>query len=172
MRYIAFTLTFLMLAAGTARAQSNTGPDNPSELYNVKQDCFNIKKLLDCGEELFTGDPLHVAVGSIAPQNGFGAGLAYVGHKTTSTWRINWNADSIASTNASWRAGVYMQLVHTPTESVGVSFGPPPSVSTNLTVLPEHSVINVYAQSMSLSALTFFGLGPLTTDAGRSFYGM
>jgi hypothetical protein len=39
-------------------------------------------------------------------------------------------------------------------------------------VYQEQPVINFYAQSISLNKLTFFGLGPATAAAGRSFYGM
>ena len=69
--------------------------------------------------------PLHIAVGSIAPQNGFGGGVAYVGHHTTENWRDNWNADAIATGNGSWRAGFYAKFVHTPSEPIIVTHGPP-----------------------------------------------
>jgi len=175
MNYASCAVVFIIVVSGTARAQStqpDTGPDNPSEWYSLRQDCSEMKKIAGCGQELFTGDPAHVAVGSIAPQNGFGLGPAYVGHKTTETWRITWNADAIESFNTSWRAGGYMQLVHTPSERTGVSFGPPPSSTSNLTTLPEHSVIGLYGQRITLNELTYFGLGPGTTTAGHSLYGM
>jgi hypothetical protein len=73
--------------------------------------------------------------------------------------------------NGSWRAGFYLKLVHTPEKPIPVSFGPPTS-KANPTELQEHSVINLYAQAISLNKLTYFGLGPATTAAGRSFYGM
>ncbi len=39
------------------------------------------------------GQPMHIAVGSLSPQNGFGAGLAFVEHKDYSNeWRATWNA--------------------------------------------------------------------------------
>ena len=177
MRRIALVL--ILFAAGTARAQQDPAPqnppriDSPSETDKLKESCFNLKGIPGCAEELFTGQPIHIAVGIIAPQNGFGAGLAYVGHKTTPTWRTSWDADAVGSSNGSWRAGFYLKLVHTPNEPVGVSFGPPPSPGKKvLTELPEHPVINFYAQTISLNTLTYFGLGPATTLAGRSFYGM
>jgi hypothetical protein len=169
-------LVFLLFAAGAARAQTpQPAParvDSPNELDKLKENCGDITKFFGCAEELFTGQPLHIAVGSIAPQNGFGAGLAYVGHKTTDNWRTSWNADAVGSINGSWRAGAYLKLVHTPNQAVGVGFGTPPPLNANLTELPEHSVINLYAQAISLNKLTFFGLGPNSTEAGRSFYGM
>jgi hypothetical protein len=170
---IALVLT--LLGAGVAWAQDNQNPpriDSPSEADKLKESCFNLKGIPSCAEELFTGQPIHVAVGSIAPQNGFGAGLAYVGHKTTENWRNSWDADAIGSINGSWRAGFYMKLVHTPNKPITVTTGPPPKKKKNLTELEEHSVINLYAQAISLNKLTYFGLGPATTEAGRSFYGM
>ena len=177
MRRIPLVVCLLAFGLPMVRAQetapkANTGPDNPSELYKLQHSCFELKGLLDCGEELFTGQPIHIAVGSIAPQNGFGAGIAYVGHKTTPNWRNSWDADAVGSSNGSWRAGFYLKLVHTPSKPVGVVFGPPPKPNKNASELPEHPVINLYAQAISLNTLTYFGLGPATTLAGRSFYGM
>jgi hypothetical protein len=154
-------------------APADTGPDNPSELYKLEHSCFNLKGLIDCGQELFTGQPVHIAVGSIAPQNGFGVGLAYVGHKTTENWRITWDSDAVASDNGSWRAGVYLKLVNTYEKAPTVEFGTKGrNLKPNLTALPERPVINVYAQTITLNKLTYFGLGPDSTEAGRSFYGM
>ena len=145
--------------------------DAPGEIDKLKQSCTALGKIGGCAEELFTGVPIHIAVGSIAPQDGFGAGLAYVGHKTTTNWRITWDADAIASNNASWRAGFYMTLVNNKEKPIGISFGTP-KVKPNLTELPEHPVIDLYAQTMSLNKLTYFGLGTDTSESGRSFYGM
>jgi hypothetical protein len=127
---------------------------------------------MGCAEVLFTGKPVHVAVGSIAPQNGFGAGLAYLGHKTTDNWRISWNSDAVGSINGSWRAGLYLKFVDTHQKPIGGGFGTKGKKPRVLTELPEHPVINLYVQAISLNKLTYFGLGPATTLAGRSFYGM
>lgn len=173
-----FLILFLLVGC-TAQAQqtstsaTNAQIDNPSEWYKLKTSCFDVTKIADCGEELFTGQPFHIAVGSIAPQNGFSAGLAYVGHKTTENWRISWNSDAVASNNASWRAGVYLKFVDTHESAPVVEFGTKGrKMKQNLTAIPERPVINVYAQATSLNKLTFFGLGPDSTEAGRSFFGM
>jgi len=178
---------FFLLFAGTLEAQQSQPPpqsqpalasdsgrvDNPSEAYKLRNSCFDFKKIADCAQELFTGQPIHIAVGSIAPQNGFAAGLAYVGHKTTPNWRNSWNADAVASVNGSWRAGVYLKLVDTYEPAPTVSFGTKGrNISSNLTSLPERPVINLYAQATSLNKLTYFGLGSGTTRDGRAFYGM
>jgi hypothetical protein len=167
-----------LLAAETLQAQQpvpSSTPrtiDSPDEVDKLKESCFNLKGIPGCVEELFTGKPLHIAVGSIAPQNGFGAGLAYVGHQTTDNWRNSWNADAIGSDNGSWRAGFYLKFVHTPDNPIGVGFGTPPPVKDNLTEMPEHTVFGLYAQAISLNKLTYFGLGPNSTAASRSFFGM
>ncbi len=153
-------------------ASTSTRIDSPSELDILRESCFTPKGIPGCAEELFTGDPLHIAVGTIAPQDGFGAGVAYVGHKTTDNWRTTWNADAIGSINASWRAGFYMNFVHTPNNPILVEHGTPPPAKANLTELPEHTVFGLYVQAISLNQLTYFGLGPASTEAGRSFYGM
>lgn len=171
-------LLLLLAASGSALnaqqpASSSTGPDNPSEAYKLQHSCFNFKGIADCAEELFTGQPLHIAVGSIAPQNGFGAGLAYVGHKTTENWRTSWDMDAVGSVNGSWRAGVYLKLVNTYEKAPTVQFGTKGrNLKPNLTALPERPVINLYAQTITLNKVTYFGLGPSTIEVGRSFFSM
>jgi hypothetical protein len=173
-----FIIVTLLLLAAPARAQQvssqsgSPGPDAPGELDKLRDSCFSLKGIPDCAEELFTGQPIHIAVGSIAPQDGFGAGLAYVGHKTTDNWRDSWDADAVGSNNGSWRAGVYFKFVHTPPSRISVHFGPPPPLKANLTELPEHTVFGLYAQAVSLNKLAYFGLGPSTTRAERSYFGM
>jgi hypothetical protein len=168
----------ILSTAGIARAQQPSPPstpariDSPSELDKLKESCFNLKGVPGCAEELFLGKPVHIAVGTIAPQNGVAVGLAYVGHKTTDNWRTSWNADGVGSINTSWRAGFYVKFVHTPDSPIGVGFGTPPPVKANLTEMPEHTVFGLYAQATSLNKLPYFGLGPSTTLAGRSFYGL
>jgi len=94
-----------------------------------------------------------------APQNGFGAGLAYVGHLNTENWRNSWDVDAVGSNNASWRAGVYAKFVHAGGKKIGIVFGTK-DLKANLTNLPEHTVYSLYAQAISLNKLTYFGLGP------------
>lgn len=168
-------LILILFSANALQAQQPTPPpDPPGEWAKLGQSClsFTFSGLGGCAEELFTGVPFHIAVGSIAPQDGFGAGVAYVGHHTTTNWRNTWNADAIATGNASWRAGFYQRFIHTPDSPVAVRFGPPPPVPENLIGLPEHTVFALYAQATSLNKITFFGLGPDTTEAGRTFFGM
>ena len=169
-----FLLPLRAPAQESPATPNNQIVDDPSEIAKFKQSCgsLQLKTMADCAELVFTGRPVHVAVGSLAPQNGFGAGLAYVGSiKPTETWRPSWNADAVATPNGSWRAGVYFKFVHTPPFKTIVHTGKP-TYKTNFSELPEHSVVNVYAQATSLNQVGFFGLGPSTTEAGRTFFGI
>ena len=174
------TIILFLVLAGSVQAQQNPpspAPATPNvdpsgELQKLRDSCGAFK-LLPCGEELFTGKPFHIAVGSIAPQNGFGAGLAYVGHKTTENWRIGWNSDAVGSINASWRAGFYLKFVDTHQKPIGGGLGTKGKKKSRVfSELPEHPVVNLYVQAISLNKLTYFGLGPDTSRAGRTFYGM
>ena len=63
---------------------------------------FKFGSIASCAQTLATGQPMHIAVGSIAPQNGVAAGLAFVEHKNfANEWRLNWNLDAVASGNGS-----------------------------------------------------------------------
>jgi hypothetical protein len=173
-------LAVVLFAAGSVRAQENPPQPPPAppkvdpsgELDKLSASCGAFK-VFSCAEELFTGKPLHIAVGSIAPQNGFGAGLAYLGLKATDNLRVTWNSDAVGSINGSWRAGFYLKFVDTYEKPIGGHFGTEGNVKLRVhTELPEHPVFNLYAQAISLNKLTYFGLGPATTLAGRTFYGM
>lgn len=181
-RYATIALAALssVSLANSARAQESSPPslqtrkvDDPSEISKFQESClsFKVKQAGSCAELLFTGQPLHIAVGSLAPQNGFGTGLAFVGFvHPTETWRPNWNADAVATPNGSWRAGVYLKFVHTPQFKTTVHYGKP-KIKSNLSELPEHTVVNVYAQGISLNQVAFFGLGPSSMRAGRTYFG-
>jgi hypothetical protein len=41
-------------------------------------DTFSLKSVPGCAYTLFTDHPLHLAAGSMPPQNGFGLGAAFV----------------------------------------------------------------------------------------------
>lgn len=176
---IGWMVLLAILVAPELSAQTsvpvNSGPDNPAESYKLEHSCFSLRfqQIADCAEEAFTGHPVHVAVGTIAPQDGFGAGLAYIGHLTTENWRTSWDADGIASGNGSWRAGVYLKLVDTKEKAPTVQFGTKGlNPKQNLTSLPERPVISLYAQTITLNKVTYFGLGPASAEADRSFFGM
>ncbi|MGO9403379.1 MAG: hypothetical protein ACLPVW_07900 [Terriglobales bacterium] len=140
---------------------------------------FSIKAVPGCAIELFTDHPLHIAAGSMPPQNGFGLGAAFVADKNTKNWRLSWDVDAVGATSGSWRAGAYMKLVHTPVETIHVivpttpGSGEQPAKPKRPEVrVHPYTVFNLYAQSISLNKLNFFGLGNDTSLGGASVFGM
>jgi hypothetical protein len=175
-RKLPIIIALLALLPSAAHAQeSRTHADFRDEGTRFKQSCedFSIKAVGGCAELLFTDHPLHIAVGSIAPQNGFGAGGAYVGNWTPNElWRTSWDADAIASENGSWRAGFYYKAIHTPIQKIKVittTTGPAPHAKLSVPVYP---VYNLYAQAISLNQLFYYGLGPSSLQANSSVFGM
>jgi len=173
-RKLPFAFLLLLSQLGAARAQeSQIHADFRGESARFKQSCgaFTLKGVPGCAQLLFTDHPLHIAVGSIAPQNGFAAGGAYAGHWTPNElWRTSWNADAVVSDNLSWRAGFYLKAIHTPIEKIKVSTttsGPAPK--SNLRVHP-YTVFNLYAQSISLDKLLFYGLGSNSLETNASVF--
>ncbi len=168
-------LAAVLLAAKAALAQeTQLGADFRKEGEAIKKDCssFSFGALASCGEDLFTDHPLHIAVGSLAPQNGFGVGPAFVAHWTPNeTWRLNWNVDAVATSNLSWRAGAYMTAVWDRHPGIVVNPGGTPGKKSNLKVT-EYPTFHVFAQGESLNKLTYFGEGANTHDTARSYYGM
>jgi hypothetical protein len=162
-RHTLFFFVCLIVLAGQVQAQeSQLHAEFRREGESFKSNCakFSLKSFVGCGEVLFTGHPLHIAVGTIAPQNGIGIGPAFVTHWTPNeSWRLNFNADAVVSGNGSWRAGVYGKAVHTKTEPGTTTVRPNP-------------VIHVYAQATSLNKIAYYGLGQNTMRSDQTFYGM
>jgi len=157
--------------------ESQLAADFRGEGMRFKEGCFGpgtgLGKIGDCAQVLFTDHPMHIALGSLAPQNGFGAGLAFVSHWTPNeSWRISSSLDGVASSNQSWRAGLYITAVWTRHRQIGVVTGGSPSSGTSNLAVQESPTFHFYSQGTSLNQLTYFGLGPNTKDTARSYYGM
>jgi len=121
----------------------------------------SFKSVPGCAYTLFTDHPLHIAAGSMPPQNGFGLGGAFVWSKNTRNWRMSWDFDAVGAFSGSWRAGGYMKMVHTPHPA-----------KPQIRATHPYTVFNFYAQSISLNKLNFFGLGNDTALPGKSLFGM
>lgn len=165
----------VLLPASYAQNESKLGADFRGEGERFHKSCgkFVFSSVPGCAQLLLTDHPLHIAVGSIAPENGFGAGGAFVAHYTPNDdWRLSWDTDAIGSINGSWRAGIYMKSIYTRTKQESTGRGRPahpPAPNANDLKRP---FFNLYAQGISLNKIDFFGLGPATSPAGRSFFGM
>lgn len=172
---VLFAVTLALASAQNLRAQNQgqLAADFAHEGADLRSSCSGsfFKAIAGCGQTLFTDHPLHIGAGSIAPQNGFGLGPAFVAHYTPNDrWRLMWNADAIGSFNGSWRAGVYMKAIYSGQPQIGIITDPKQQASIDL--VREYPVINVYAQAISLNNVDYYGLGNSTSREAESVFGM
>ena len=156
MRTLVLFVAFVSLTGiGTAQNETRFGSELRREAKALGA-CGQMKKIADCGQTLVLGQPLHIAVGSLAPDNGFGAGLALVGHKNfKNEWRTNFGFDAVATMNSSWRAGGYLKAYKL---SAGAHYHSAP-------------LFYLYSESISLNRVDYFGLGPATTPLTHATFG-
>jgi len=152
-------VALLVLSACTAAwsQESKFHAELRGEETRVSESCGSFS--FNCPYALFTDHPLHIAAGSMPPQNGFGLGGAFVWSKNTRNWRMSWDFDAVGATSGAWRAGGYMKMVHTPAKE-------------KLRATHPYTIFDLYAQSISLNKVNFFGLGNNSTLAGKSLFGM
>ena len=158
--------------APTTQNESAFHAELRREGERLKEACgeLNLKELGGCAVALATDHPLHVSFGTLAPQNGVGFGPALVMHHTPNeNWRLNWSADFAGAFSGGWRTGAYLKIVRTAVEAPTLSGGG--TAGSSVAIHP-YPVIDAYAQTISLPKLTYFGVGPETSRAGKSFYGM
>src|ERR1017187_5450364 len=99
----------------SARAQENwLQADFRREGERVGDACkAGFKSVPGCAIELFTDHPLHIAAGSMPPQNGFGMGAAFSESRNTKNWRLSWDVDAVGAVSGAWRAGGHLNFVTT-----------------------------------------------------------
>lgn len=130
-----------------------------------------------CPMELLTANPLHVAVGSLPPKNGFAFGPAFAFTIPQVDYTQSLNADAVFAPSGSWRAGLYYKFritnVNTPVVvPIGSEVSPAEMGGANLVTLRPYPVIDAYVQSTSLKRILFFGLGPDTRPEDRTVFGL
>jgi len=169
-------LASLLLCAcvPVAGQETQLGSDFRREGAEFKENCTDFSKIFGCAQTLVTGKPLHLSIGSIAPGNGVAFGPAFVYEKNSGeNWRLNFNADAVASTNQSWRAGLYLKAFYIPKTVIGTTTERPkpgqPAPKVEPKPAPE---FNLYVQGASLNQLGFYGLGPTTSRQGLAFFGL
>jgi hypothetical protein len=169
-----FAVLMLLCSAVGAVAQQNQkegafASDVRREREDLSGSCGSLKGLPGCAQTLFMDHPFHIAVGSIAPQNGFAAGAALAYEQNTKSTRLKWDADAVGAASTAWRAGAYLKIIPTPSKSdIGVVTNPNTTPSLAIHTYP---IFNVYAQGISLPTILYFGLGNRTPLSNRSYYG-
>jgi hypothetical protein len=165
-----------VLTIAPASAQENKlGADLRLEGQALASKCNDLapKSLVDCATTLITDHPFHLAIGSLAPRNGFGVGLAFVApqSKPNDDWRINWSADVVGTPSAAWRAGAYARIVNSRVPGVGV-VGPDEGTSSASALPRPYPTFALYAQTTSLPTVSYFGLGNETSEADRTSFAL
>jgi hypothetical protein len=171
--FVLLTVTLALAGTPVLAQESQVGADFRREGEHLAKSCgdFNAKAIFGCAYTLTTDYPLHFALGSLSPQNGFAFGAAFSERYTPNEgWRLTWSGDLVAAPSGSWRGGAYMKIVRTP--GLGVSVAAPGSTAAGGSVSAwEHPVVDIYAQAVSLDTISFFGTGPSSAEDGRSVYG-
>jgi hypothetical protein len=166
-------LAVLCFSAAAALAQDEGQLQSEFRLegQEIAKDCTRFRTILGCAQDFVTGKPLHITGGNLAPQNGVGAGPAFVYDKNVGeSWRLSTNADAVVSTNGSWRTGVYLKALRTPTRAPEViTTRPSTAPSVHLEPVPE---FNFYVQAISLEKLNYYGLGQFTSRPSLAMFGM
>jgi len=164
------------LSQGTVQNESRLHRDFRVEGESLAASCgkFSFGNLIDCGQTLVTGQPMHISAGGMAPQNGTGFGLAFVEHKNLANeWRLNWNVDASAAISGSWQAGGYMKAyrlsggtlhMELPESGSKAKGGAGPFFGAA-------PLFNLYSVTDSLNRVDYFGLGPNTLPASHTTYG-
>lgn len=173
-------LMLLMTTANIAAQEGSLQAEFRREKERMSEACkfTGMKAVPGCAIELFTDHPLHIVAGSMPPQNGFALGAAFVAGKNTKNWRMSLDVDAVGSTNASFRAGSYIKLIHTPPQSIRVltpTAGTVPDANSGShgpSFVHPYTLVNVYAQAISLNRILYFGLGNNSTIADQSVFGM
>jgi hypothetical protein len=162
-----------VLTAAPALAQGETtlGSEFRHEGEKIKESCKSLGSVAGCAATLATDHPLHLAFGSIAPQNGIGFGAAFVAERPVGeNWRLGWSADGVRALGGAWRAGGYLKIVRTGVSLPGVvGAGQGSDASAGIHPYP---VVNIYVQRISLPTVSFFGIGPDTTKTDKSIFRM
>jgi hypothetical protein len=177
MRVLICLLTTLAMSLAIdmrAYAQASTlGAEFTVEGRHVKEHCTGLtpKELMGCAMTVVTDHPLHLALGSLAPGNGFALGVAFVTSQVPNeTWRLSWSADAVRSFSGAWRAGGYLRMVHTPLRQITAA--PASATTSGPIVVRPHTVLNLYAQAASLHTLHFFGVGGDSRREDDTTFGM
>ena len=171
--WLGFVFAAPATAQETRRDESQFRSDLRREGEHIAASCNSVspKALGGCAYTLITSYPFHVALGNLAPGNGFGYGAALSERYTPNeSWRLTFSGDVVGSLSGAHRIGGYTKFIHTPGLGVVVRRpGDPPVKPRRLKL--DTWVIDVFAQRTSLETIDYYGLGADSLESGRSVFG-
>lgn len=181
--FLIFVLAWARLSFCQTDGQNSLSADFAKEGNSLKENCFkpSFKQFGGCMKTIAMDPPLHLAFGSIAPQNGFSSGLAFVHHRNfNEAISMNFNTDAVVSTNQSWRAGSYVKIVWQDTTALaaGQIEHPTPEDlkrmrdAANEAEQARRPILNLYTQATTLNKLIYFGSGQSSSISNRAFWGL
>ena len=177
-RHALVAVLLLVAAAGAtpavAQDESRIHADFRKEGDRVGEDCsgFGVKTLAGCAMTLVTDHPLHLAVGSIAPQNGFAFGLALgTDFSPSVNWRSSFSVDAVGAPSGAWRTGAYWKFRHTDVAPPVVVVSGSGASGSGGGIHP-YPIYSFYGQAISLPTVSYFGLGDATTTSNRTVFRM
>jgi hypothetical protein len=167
----------------------SAGPVAAGELTDVERSCFdraNLKFgkywLLECLQEVFAGDPYHLAIGIVAPGAGtiaVGPAFTFLPHMGRAEGIVS--GEAVVSTDTSWMA--QMQAVFAVpsipgttkallSRKAGGRYGGRRRVLQSDSELDAKSSITFGARLFDAKEQPFYGLGPFTSLAGGTAYSL
>src|SRR4051812_50061728 len=108
MRFRKLAAALYLVAAAASAQETRLGADFRNERQDLADSCgkFNFGGIASCAHTLFTDHPLHIAVGSMPPGNGFAGGPALVYHWTPKkSWRVGRNPGAAVPPHAAGGGG-------------------------------------------------------------------
>lgn len=173
---IVSALSLVALSSSASAQEGKLHAEFRREIGRIVANCgkADAKALMSCATTLVTDKPVHIAFGSIAPQNGLGIGAAFTTLENVGEdWRLGWSADAVGALGGAWRSGAYMKIVRTAVPPIGVITDPDATpAATSANAIRPYPVTNLYVQAISLPKLSYFGLGPDTTPDDKATFGM
>jgi hypothetical protein len=160
MRRTLIALALSLAAPVSLLAKNNDWP-------NVKKDCGEVfkppasneqtppvplwKRATACGTGFFRARPVHLTVKSIVPGGGFGPGLTFTEDFNSGKWQNKLESTGVSSFQAFWSTQSRFRATHD-------RFGKNNSAR-------DRFALDIYANSLGLPHMPFYGIGPATTKA-------
>jgi hypothetical protein len=149
----------LIAAAAVAQTTQNPASSTSSVSPEVQKPAINLDFLgpvKTFATDLFTHEPVHLTVKSIAPGGGEAFGPIYTWDHPSGEWHNIFTAEGEASTRRFWGAQTRYRMLH-------------PAIIQN-TNSGDSILLEFYGRTRDMPILPFYGIGPRTAKSGLTDY--